>query len=121
MKIHLVTYGLKYNNSKIIDLQIDARVLPNPFYIDNLKHKTGLDDEVYNYVFNSEEGNLFKEKISSYLDYYLEKISFHDEITIGICCTGGQHRSVAVARFINDKYKDKYIIDIIHQDSKNWK
>ncbi len=120
MKINFITFGLKYHHLGNIDFQIDARILPNPFYEDNLKMKTGLDDDVYDYVLKSEKGEIFKGKIIDYLDFYIKEISFHEEITIGVCCTGGQHRSVAVARFLYNYYKGKYECSLEHMESDKW-
>ena len=56
MKIFFITFGLKYNHEEHLDFQIDTRILPNPFYVEGLKDKCGLDQEVYDYVINSSEG-----------------------------------------------------------------
>lgn len=121
MKIFFITFGLKYNHGEHLDFQIDTRILPNPFYVEGLKDKCGLDQEVYDYVINSSEGTDFIKRTIDYLEYYFEKISFHKEIRVGICCTGGQHRSVAVAKCLYDYFNSQYECELIHQDEKNWR
>lgn len=120
MHINFITFGLKYGHDHQFDFQIDTRILPNPFYVQELKDKSGLDDEVYDYVINSIDGQVFCQRLTGFLDYYFDKISFHDSINVGICCTGGQHRSVAVARFLSEYYKEKYEISLIHHEQKSW-
>lgn len=120
MRITFITFGLKYNHGEHLDLQIDTRMLPNPYYIKELASKNGLDEDVYDYVVNSEMGQEFCKHIVPYLEYYFEKISFHDEIRVGICCTGGQHRSVAISQYLKKQFEDKYEIDVIHQESEKW-
>lgn len=121
MIIHFKTFGLKYSHDEKMNLVIDARVLPNPFYIPELKNKTGLDDDVFHYVMDSEEGIEFMNRLIPYLDFYFEHINYNDDIWVGICCTGGQHRSVAVARYLANYYKNTYSVEVVHQDKDYWR
>ena len=77
----------------------DVRCLPNPFYIEELKYKTGLDKEVRDYVLKWEQTNGLYEKIEQYVDYALPLYvkEGKSQLIIGFGCTGGKHRSVTLA------------------------
>ena len=76
------------------------RFLPNPFYVPELKHKTGMDSEVYNYVFSFPQTKTFVEKLEGLLSFLLPLYAEEGKSTlvIAVGCTGGHHRSVSVAR-----------------------
>ena len=82
------------------DLVFDVRFLPNPFYVPELKHKTGMDSEVYNYVFSFPQTKTFVEKLEGLLSFLLPLYAEEGKSTlvIAVGCTGGHHRSVSVAR-----------------------
>lgn len=88
-----------------IDLMFDVRVLPNPYYIEELKHKTGNDKEVYDYVMSFKESQDLYSKILDLIKFMLPlyKKDGKQHISIGIGCSGGQHRSVS---FVNRLGKD---------------
>lgn len=119
MKIQCKSFGFKYGVDTESDLVIDVRCLPNPFYIDELKTKTGLDSEVRQYVLGTKESKLFYEKLIAFIDsavplYIKEGKS---QLVIATGCTGGKHRSVTFAELICKYLKEKgYEASAIHRD-----
>ncbi len=98
--VNVISFGFKFGLPKDADLVFDVRCLPNPFYVDELKHKTGLDDDVYNYVMNNPDAEAvftkLKELIDCLIPLYIKEGKLNLVIAFG--CTGGQHRSVSFAR-----------------------
>ena len=99
MVIKIESFGFKHGIPYDADLVFDVRFLPNPFYIPELKAKTGLNYEVSSYVFSFKQTEVFvkqlEEMISFLIPHYMEEGK--TELVIGIGCTGGKHRSVAIA------------------------
>ena len=98
MMLHLVSFGFKNGIPMDSDLVFDVRFLPNPFYIPDLKARTGLDAEVRDYVMKFEQSKEFLKKLENLLEYlipYYQKEG-KTQMVIGIGCTGGQHRSVTM-------------------------
>lgn len=94
-----MSFGFKYGLPMEADLVFDVRCLPNPFYIEELKYKTGLDKEVRDYVLKWEQTNGLYKKIEQYVDYALPLYvkEGKSQLIIGFGCTGGKHRSVTLA------------------------
>ncbi len=116
MLVTCMSFGFKYGIPLEADLIFDVRCLPNPFYIKELKHKTGLDEEVRQYILDFEVTQQFVEKLISYLDFTipLYKEEGKSELVIGIGCTGGKHRSVTLARLLNSHFNDNDQQSAIH-------
>ena len=116
MLITCMSFGFKYGIPLEADLIFDVRCLPNPFYIKDLKHKTGLDEEVRNYVLGFDVTQEFVDKLLAYLDFAipLYKEEGKSELVIGIGCTGGKHRSVTLARLFNAHFLEKDQQSAIH-------
>ncbi|MBN2695499.1 RNase adapter RapZ [bacterium] len=117
--VHLASFGFKYGDFSGAHLLFDVRFLPNPFFIDELKHKTGLSEDVYSYVINNNETECFLRELDRMLDYlipqYIKERRHYLHIAIG--CTGGKHRSVSVVRYIEKKLIEKNInYDISHRE-----
>ncbi len=119
--INTVSFGFKNGIPLDADLLFDVRCLPNPFYIPELKHKTGMDEEVYNYVLSFAQTKALIESIKNYLELSIPmyiKEGKH-QLTVCIGCTGGKHRSVTLARVINEYVKEcGYYSFITHRDIK---
>ena len=100
-------FGYKYGLPLDADLVFDVRFLPNPFYVDQLRQLTGLDRPVAEYVFSYQQTRTFMEKIQEMLDYllplYIEEGKL--TLTVAVGCTGGRHRSVAIASALADYLK----------------
>lgn len=112
------SFGFKNGLPMDADLVIDVRFLPNPFYEPALRSKTGNDKEVFDYVMEREETQDFAKRLKDYLDFvlksYKDQQKSHTIISVG--CTGGQHRSVSVANWLYDQYKDEYRCYKTHRD-----
>lgn len=122
--INVMSFGFKYGIPIDADVVMDVRFLPNPYYVAELKEKTGLDPDVCDYVMNSEKTATFYSQYISMLRYVIP--GYIDEgktsLTIAIGCTGGQHRSVAIAQRIGDDLSgDGYTVNIKHRDMKKRK
>ncbi len=117
-KLFLMSFGFKYGIPIDCDLVLDVRFLPNPNYVPALKPLTGLDQTVRKMVF-SQGGENFVERTEEYLSYLLpqyieEGRSF---LTVGIGCTGGRHRSVAITETLKERFESKgFEIRVIHRD-----
>jgi UPF0042 nucleotide-binding protein len=100
MQVKTVSFGYKFGIPNDADLVFDLRYLPNPFYVPELKEKTGLDDDVFNYVMGTELAQSLFEKLISLIDYLipLYKEEGKSQLVIAYGCTGGKHRSVSFAR-----------------------
>ncbi|MDE6739211.1 MAG: RNase adapter RapZ, partial [Lachnospiraceae bacterium] len=122
LMISLLSFGFKNGIPADADLVFDVRFLPNPFYIDELKHKTGNDTEVQDYVMSFPEASVFLEKLMGMLDFLIPnyiKEGKH-QLVIGIGCTGGKHRSVTLANELYAGMKDhgNYGVKLYHRDIK---
>lgn len=120
--INIVSFGFKNGIPADADLVFDVRFLPNPFYIDELKHKTGKDKEVQDYVMQFEESTVFLDKLEDLLEFlvpnYVKEGKY--QLVIGIGCTGGKHRSVTLANELYKRMKGKgnYGLKLSHRDIK---
>lgn len=118
-RVSFVSFGYKYGVPKDADLILDVRFLPNPFYVDALRPKTGNDPEVYNYVMDKPETKIFCKKTIDYFDYLLKEYENEGkmQVIIGIGCTGGQHRSVTLTNYFADYYSQFYQVYKWHRDA----
>lgn len=112
INIHVQSFGFKYGVPMDLDLMFDVRVLPNPYYVENLKLKTGNDKEVYEYVMSFPESEELYEKFIELIKYMipLYKKDGKQHLSIGIGCSGGQHRSVA---FVNRIAKELSYLETV--------
>lgn len=112
INIHVQSFGFKYGVPLDLDLMFDVRVLPNPYYIEDLKLKTGNDKEVYEYVMSFPESEELYEKFIELIKYMipLYKKDGKQHLSIGIGCSGGQHRSVA---FVNRIAKELSYLETV--------
>ena len=120
LMITVMSFGFKYGIPADADLVFDVRFLPNPFYIDELKHKTGEDKEVQDYVMSFPEAKEFSEKLTDMIRFlipnYVKEGKY--QLVIAVGCTGGKHRSVTLANELYRRLKDhgEYGLTIIHRD-----
>lgn len=120
-KLIFLSYGEKYGVVYQCNLLFDVRILTNPYYIDELKNLTGLDNRVYDFVIKDNFTKKYLKKIIKVIDYYLfyyvSKAMLYDEdIVIGVKCSGGRHRSVAVCEYLKKYYDQNYEVTTIHKD-----
>jgi UPF0042 nucleotide-binding protein len=115
-----LTFGFKHGSPRDADLLFDVRFLPNPHYEEDLRDKTGLDEEVRTYVENSAGIDDFYARLEPLLDYLLDAYEKEGKahLTVGIGCTGGRHRSVVIAEHLGHLYENRgdYLIDVVHRD-----
>lgn len=119
LKIQCKSFGFKYGVDSEADLVFDVRCLPNPFYVTELKDKTGLDKQVQDYVLNSGESIDFLNKLIAFLDAAVPLYAKEgkSQLTIAFGCTGGKHRSVTFAELVGTHLKTKkYNCVTVHRD-----
>ena len=125
MAVSVISFGFKYGIPMDADLVMDVRFLPNPFYVETLRPLTGEHTLVQEYVFGNPMAQEFMEKYLALLEYilpnYVKEGKTH--LVIGIGCTGGQHRSVAIAERVGQFLRERhYTISVKHRDAlKNQK
>lgn len=117
--VNCVSFGFKYGTPTECDLIFDVRCFPNPFYVDELKRLTGLDDPVREYVFASPKTQGFVTRLFDMIDYliplYIEEGK--SQLVVGIGCTGGKHRSVSIAEALYKHLLEKEIRTAVnHRD-----
>lgn len=119
MKIKLISFGYKYGTPDNVNYLWDVRFLPNPYWVDELRSRDGRDHEVSEYVIGSNEGHSFIKQLKPMLLYLIQqnRVADKDEIVLAVGCTGGRHRSVAVAEVVSDLLKTiSSDISIEHRD-----
>lgn len=116
--VNVMSFGFKYGVPIDADIVMDVRFLPNPYYIKELREKTGNDQAVYDYVMNSEMTEEFYQQFIKMLRFVMPGYQKEGKssVTIAIGCTGGQHRSVALANRIGEALQEKYPVNITHRD-----
>ena len=107
MQISVVSFGFKNGILKDTDIVMDVRFLPNPYYVKELKEKTGLDKEVQEYILSFKESQEFADKIADLIKYLIPKYIKEGKsyLTIALGCTGGKHRSVFMAHQLAETLK----------------
>lgn len=119
LKITLLAFGFKYGMPLEADLVFDVRCFPNPFYVDELKKKTGNDKEVQEYVMNSSSSVTFMDKINDLMKFLIPLYTEEGKLslTIAIGCTGGKHRSVTMTNILADYLKQLgYTVQVTYRD-----
>jgi UPF0042 nucleotide-binding protein len=120
LAVSFQSFGFKYGPSRDADLLFDVRFLPNPHYEPGLRPLTGHDPAVVAFINAEGELDAFYAQLTPLLDYllpqYLAEGKAHLVVAIG--CTGGRHRSVAIAEHLAERYRsgDGYLVDVLHRD-----
>ena len=117
--ISIISFGFKHGILLDADLVFDVRFLPNPFYVDELKIHTGQKPEVRDYVFKFPETKKFMDKLVDMLEFLIPNYIKEGklQLVVGIGCTGGMHRSVAIADTLYEILQEKgYRVSIEHRD-----
>ena len=116
----VVSFGFKYGIPNDTDLVFDVRFLPNPYYIDELRPRTGNEKEVQDYVMSNGKADIFLQKLKDMVEFLIPNYISEGkhQLVIGIGCTGGKHRSVTLANALYDYFKEKnqYGVRIEHRD-----
>ena len=104
LPINVVAFGYKYGIPIDADLVLDVRFLPNPYYIEELKDLSGLDQPVYDFVMQQPDTAEYMRLLTAFIDFQLPR--FREEgkpaLTVAVGCTGGRHRSVSIARAVTE-------------------
>ena len=117
--VNVVSFGYRHGTPAAVELLFDVRFLPNPYFEASLRQGTGLERGVADYVLKSERGREFFGRLDHFVEYLLP---FYDEegkayLTIGIGCTGGRHRSVAVAEAVGARLRESgREVNVSHRD-----
>ncbi|MBO6239731.1 MAG: RNase adapter RapZ [Butyrivibrio sp.] len=126
LMVTILSFGFKYGIPYDADLVFDVRFLPNPFYIDELKHQTGNDKGVQDYVKSFPACGEFVDKLEDMLEFlipgYVKEGKY--QLVVAIGCTGGQHRSVTIANELYERLKASggtYGLKLFHRDVKQAK
>lgn len=119
MRVSVGSFGFKHGAPRDVDLLLDVRFLPNPHWVPELRPLTGLDPEVRDYVLGQDDGQTFLAKITDLLDFLLPRYMAEGKsyLSIGVGCTGGRHRSVALAEAIAEWCEKQGVkVNIRHRD-----
>jgi RNase adapter protein RapZ len=118
MPVHILSFGFKYGIPIDADIILDVRFLPNPHYIDELRPFTGEDQPVYDYVMQWPATTEFIDKTESLLDFLIPEFKKEGKshLVVGIGCTGGKHRSVAIAKHIANHLQLRADTQLTHRD-----
>lgn len=120
LNITFVSFGFKYGIYRSADNVIDVRFLPNPYFVPELRPKTGLDNEIYRFVIMDTMTQDFiarwREMFDAMFNWYVQEGKAYATIAFG--CTGGRHRSVSLARYFSHHYSgmEKYRVSVYHRD-----
>ena len=117
--VHCMSFGFKHGLPPAANMVFDVRCLPNPFYIPELKPLTGLDVPVRDFVMQCPETDGFKQRFTDMIDYMLPLYikEGKSQLVIAVGCTGGDHRSVALAQYMHDHLAEKGIrVSVTHRD-----
>ncbi|MBQ7564450.1 MAG: RNase adapter RapZ [Lachnospiraceae bacterium] len=118
--VTVVSFGFKYGIPQDADLVFDVRFLPNPYYLEELRSKSGNDKEVVDYVMSFEEAHVFLDKLTDMVGFLLPNYISEgkNQLVIAIGCTGGKHRSVTLANALFERLSEQkeYGFKIEHRD-----
>lgn len=119
LPISIYSFGYKFGIPLDADIVFDVRFLPNPYYVEDLRSKTGLDQKVQNYIFESDLSKEFMDRFVSLLEFLIPLYENEGKMALNIAvgCTGGQHRSVAVAALLTKRLQSKgHNVQEFHRD-----
>ena len=119
MNITVLSFGFKFGMPLDADIVLDVRFLPNPFYIEALKHKSGAVPEVAEYIESKSVTQEFEKRLDSMIDFLVPQYvkEGKSQLVIAIGCTGGMHRSVFIAKYIFDFLSKRgYAVNLEHRD-----
>lgn len=116
--LNVQSFGFKYGIPIDADLVFDVRFLPNPHYVDDLRPKTGCDSDVANYVMKWTDTQEFLTRLIDFLNFTIPHYQREgkSQLVVGIGCTGGKHRSVAIAEHIGETFRKDYQVRVTHRD-----
>jgi UPF0042 nucleotide-binding protein len=119
LRLAIRSFGFKYGTPREVDLLLDVRFLPNPHWLPELRERTGVDPVVSDYVLDSPDAAAFLDKTSDLVDFLIPRFRAEGKsfVTLGIGCTGGRHRSVAIAEELGRRLADSgAVVSVRHRD-----
>jgi UPF0042 nucleotide-binding protein len=119
MNLFLTSFGYKYGTPHDADIVLDVRFLPNPFFVDELRNKSGMESEVAEYVLRRDETKAFFARLEPLLDFTLPLYEKEGKrsLTIALGCTGGKHRSVVLVEELKKRLAgERFRIHVAHRD-----
>lgn len=120
MVISVLSFGFKYGIPEDADLVFDVRFLPNPYYVDELRPLTGMDDGVFDYVMDNQVARDFATRLVDMVEFLIPNYAREGKtsLVIAVGCTGGKHRSVTLARVLYNKLVEsrEYGVRLEHRD-----
>jgi UPF0042 nucleotide-binding protein len=118
LPILMISFGFKYGIPIDADMVFDVRFLPNPHYVESLRPLTGRDLEVYDYVMKWPVAKMFVDRVVDLVEFLLPQFRKEgkSQLVIGVGCTGGKHRSVAIAEMLYNVFKDREQVNLMHRD-----
>lgn len=121
--IEVMSFGFKHGIPNDADMVFDVRFLPNPYYVEDLKEHTGVEDKVKNFVMQFDDTHTFLNKTIDMLEFLIPNYikEGKSQLVVGIGCTGGKHRSVAIAEEITKRLNENgHKAKVEHRDSPKW-
>jgi UPF0042 nucleotide-binding protein len=119
--VSVTSFGYSYGVPSTVDLVFDTRFLPNPYFVPDLRDRTGEDPEVAAYVLGQPASRELIDRVLALLDFYLPAVQrdFRHSFAVGIGCTGGRHRSVAIANALAEPLRARECrVHVMHRDIK---
>jgi UPF0042 nucleotide-binding protein len=118
LSVTLLSFGYKYGLPAEADIVLDVRFLPNPYFVDALTAHTGLDQDVAKYVMGTDDGVEFTKRAEELIAFSLPRFEREGKayVTIAVGCTGGRHRSVAVAEELARRLSPRWALTVRHRD-----
>ena len=121
MALTFLSFGYSQGIPQEADLVMDVRFLPNPYFVEELKDLPGTDHRIRDFLLGLEEGRDFLSRLRGLLEYLLPLYEREGKayLTVALGCTGGRHRSVAVAEELRNNFREQYPVRVRHRDVKN--
>jgi UPF0042 nucleotide-binding protein len=119
LNVHVVSFGFKYGVPAAADLVFDVRFLPNPFFVEALRPLPGTSTEVRAFLESKDETRAFMERLEAFMEFLLPLYAAEGKsyLTVSIGCTGGKHRSVALAHDLGERLKRRGVaVSVSHRD-----
>lgn len=119
LNITILSFGFKHGQPTECDLVFDVRFLPNPYFVEGMRHRTGLEEDVLDYVMSFAESTRFVELFMQLAEFTLPLYEREGKsyLTVGIGCTGGKHRSVAISQIISSRLRGRgWPVEVRHRD-----
>lgn len=117
--IHVISFGFKYGVPADASLVLDVRFLPNPYFVPELRPLSGLDQRIYDFVHHKEQTKAFLKHLEAMFSFLIPQYRAEGKVylVVGIGCTGGRHRSVAIARWLGEMFtRNGEEVIVTHRD-----